>query len=216
MSESEESKSYADNAPWSARLPRMNPVRAFLTVFLAVFLFIFLGSAAVTFILPESYFAAARVLVPNASSIASLQSAQLLNSVARKLKLPESLAADYGDAKPWDEKRVEIFLRRSVMVQIVKPPDLIQIQAYSPSPEESARLVNAIAEEAQQESPETRIIDRASPAFYAARPNKPLNLALGAAVGILLGILAGGVGAKLAVGFEGPTSTGKSRRKNEA
>ncbi len=35
------------------------------------------------------------------------------------------------------------------------------------------------------------------------RPTRPLYLALGALVGLVLGAMAGGVGAKLAVGFDG-------------
>ncbi len=39
------------------------------------------------------------------------------------------------------------------------------------------------------------IMDRAEPAFRPVRPNKPLNLFLGAVVGVLLGSIAGGVAA---------------------
>jgi uncharacterized protein involved in exopolysaccharide biosynthesis len=45
-----------------------------------------------------------------------------------------------------------------------------------------------------------RIIDRAAPPQRPTRPNKPLNLALAALVGFLLGAMAGGVGARLAIG----------------
>jgi LPS O-antigen subunit length determinant protein (WzzB/FepE family) len=38
------------------------------------------------------------------------------------------------------------------------------------------------------------------PPLKPVRPNKPLNLALGALVGTLLGAMAGGVGARLAIG----------------
>jgi serine/threonine protein kinase len=41
--------------------------------------------------------------------------------------------------------------------------------------------------------PSVEIVDRAVPALHPARPNKPLNLALGAAGGGVLGLLAGGL-----------------------
>lgn len=184
----------------------MNPARAFATVFLAVFLFIFLGSALVTFMLPETFSANARVVAPEAADLQLLQSAELLTAVSHQLKLPETFAARYGEIKPWDDKRVEDLLRRSARVRRLRGTDLVDIQVYSRSPEEAAQLANEIAKQAQHTSRSIKIIDQAAPPLRASRPNKPLNLALGAVVGILLGTMAGGVGAKLAVGFDGRNS----------
>ncbi len=194
------------DAPWSARLPRMSPARAFAAVFLAIFLLIFLGSVAVTFTLPESYTAVARVIASQAAQLQLLQSAELLTAVSHQLKLPETLAARYGEDKPWDDKRVEDVLRRSIQVRPVSGTDVINIRADSRSPEEAAQLANEIAAQAQHGSASIRLIDKAIPPLRPSRPNKPLNLALGAVVGLVLGIMAGGVGAKLAVGFDGHRS----------
>jgi uncharacterized protein involved in exopolysaccharide biosynthesis len=199
-----------NGTPWSARLPRMSPARAFATVFMAVFLFIFFGSALVTFMLPETYVASARVLAPHVANLQLLQSAQLLKEVSQKLDLPHHFAARYGESQPLEGKRVEDLLRRSVHVSRRPGSDLIEIRVYSPSPAECAQLANAIAEtsaeKARQVSGSIKIVEQAQPPLRPSRPNKPLNLALGAVVGIFLGTMAGGVGAKLAVGFDGQCS----------
>jgi uncharacterized protein involved in exopolysaccharide biosynthesis len=199
-----------NSAPWSARLPRMSPARAFATVFLAVFLFIFLSSALVTFVLPETYRTTARVVAPDPAHLQLFQSTELLKEVSQQLNLPEALAARYGENKPLEEKRVEELLRRSVQVRRLPGTDLIEIRVYGRSPAECAQLANEIAEtgarQARHGSGSIRIVDPAVPPLRPSRPNKPLNLALGALVGILLGTMAGGVGAKLVVGFDGQPS----------
>lgn len=198
-------------AHWKPRLPHMSPLRAFLTVCMGVFLFIFLASALVTFMLPETYSATARVHAPQAAEVRMLQSPELLRQVAHQLDLPRTLAVRYGETKPLDEPRVEDLLRRSLAVRRVPGTDLVEIRAYSQSPSEAAEWANAIAEAGakrdSQGSASLRLIDLAVPPKTPVRPNKPLNLAMGAIVGLLLGVMAGGLGAKLAVGFDSPPST---------
>ena len=186
----------------------MSPARAFATIFLAVFLLILLGSAAVTFTLPETYTASARVIAPEAAHLQLLQSAELLKTVSAHLNLPEALAARYGEGKPWDDQRVENFLRRTVQVRRLPKTDVIDIRVHSRSATEAAQLANEIAAQARRDSGSISLIDQAVPPLSPSRPNKPLNLALGAVVGLVLGIMAGGVGAKLAVGFGGQHPTG--------
>ena len=190
----------------------MSPARAFATVFLAVFLFIFLSSALVTFMVPETYRANARVVAPDAAHLQLFQSTELLKEVSQQLNLPETLAAHYSENRPLEDKRVEDLLRRSVQVRRLPGTDLIEILVYSRSPAQCAQWANEIAEtgvrQARHGSGSIRIAEQAVPPLRPSRPNKPLNLALGAVVGIFLGIMAGGVGAKLAVGFEGQRSTG--------
>ncbi len=187
----------------------MSPARAFATVFMAVFLFIFIASTLVTFMLPETYRASARVLAPGAAHLRAFQSAELLREVSRQLHLPETFAAGYGESKPLEEERVQDLLRRAVQVRRLAGTDLVEIRVYGRSPAECAQLANAIAETGAQParsgsgSDSLKIVDRAVPPLKPARPNKPLNLALGAVVGVFLGTMAGGVGAKLAVGFDG-------------
>ncbi len=189
----------------------MSPARAFAAVFMAVFLFIFLGSALLTFLLPETYAAKARVIGSEAAHLELFQSTELLKEVSQRLNLPETLAARYGENKPLAQERVEDLLQRSVQVRRLPGTEVIEIRAQGRDPAECAQLANEIAEtgarQAQHGSMPVRIIDRAVPPLRPSRPNKPLNLILGALVGIFLGIMAGGVAAKLAVGFDGKGST---------
>jgi uncharacterized protein involved in exopolysaccharide biosynthesis len=192
------------NSPaWVARLARMSPVRAFATVFLSVFLFIFLGSVLMTWMMPETYRATARVVAPDAANLLLFQSTELLKEVSQHLNLPERFAARYGESKPIDDRRVEDMLRRSVQVRRVPGTDLLEIRVYSRSPAECSEWANEIAEIGARQARSVRIAERAVPPFRPSRPNKLLNFFLGAVVGIFLGTMAGGVGAKLAVGFDG-------------
>ena len=189
----------------------MNPARAFASVFLAVFLFLFLGSALVTFMLPETYRANARVFAPDPAQLQQFQSAELLKEVSQRLNLPAIFAARYGENRPLGDKRVEDLLRRSVQFRRLSGTDLIEIRVYSRLPAECAQLANEIAEtgasQSRHGSGPIRIVEKAVVPRRPSRPNKPLNLALGAVVGVFLGTMAGGVGAKLAVGFGRQPST---------
>jgi len=153
--------------------------------------------------MPETYRATARVVAPDAAHLRLFQSADLLKEVSQQLNLPEKLAARYGDSKPLENGRVEDIMRRSVQVQRVSGTDLVEISAYSRSPVECSEWANEIGEAGVRRDRSVRIAERAMPPLRPSRPNKPLNLALGAAVGLFLGTMAGGVGAKLAVGFDG-------------
>ncbi len=190
----------------SAGLPRMSPARAFATVFAVVFLFIFVGSAVLTFLVPETYEANARVVAPETAHLQLLQSAQLLNEVSQRLRLPETFGARYGQNEALEEKLVEDLLRRSVQVRRVRGTGLVEIRVYSRFPAECAQLANEIAQTsvrlARDGSGRISIVDRAVPPLKPSRPNKTLNLALGVLVGLLLGTMAGGLGARLVVGFE--------------
>ena len=198
-----ESNEPANGPAWVARLPRMSPVRAFATVFMAVFLFIFLGSALVTWMMPETYRAVVRVTAPGVTAVDLFHSADLLKEVALRLHLADQLAARYAEGKPLPDKEVEDILRRSVQVRRVPGTDLVEISAYGRSAPECSEWANAIAEAGARQAPAVKLVDRAVPPPRPSRPNKALNLTLGAIVGIFLGTMAGGVGAKLAVGFDG-------------
>jgi len=200
------------NSPsWSARLPRMSPARAFSAIFMGVFLFIFLGSALVTFLMPETYSATARVSAPSEAHLELLQSTKLLEQVSQQLNLASTYAARYGESKPMDHQRVEDLLRRSLHVRRVRGTDLVEIRLDSRSAIECAQVASEIADTgvrlAGMGPGAIRIVEQPAPPLRPSRPNKSLNLTLGALVGIFLGTMAGGVGAKLAVGFDGlPTA----------
>jgi uncharacterized protein involved in exopolysaccharide biosynthesis len=186
----------------------MSPVRAFATVAFGVFLVIFGCAALATSMLPKTYRATARVIALGPASSDAFLSSGVLQKVSEKLQLRETLAARFGEKEPLDEDQVHELLRRWVQVRSVRGTEIIEIHAHSVFPKEASELANAVAAAGVTAQPQSsrgpaRMLEQAVPPVKPVRPNKPLNLALGAVVGIFLGVLAGGVGAKLAVGFDG-------------
>jgi capsular polysaccharide biosynthesis protein len=100
-------------------------------------------------------------------------------------------------------------LRRVVQVRRIRGTELAEIRVEDLDRDEAAHLANSIARigvtnaAAGNSTGSTRleIIDLAIPSTKPSRPNKALNLALGALVGGFLGVMAGGVAARLAIGF---------------
>lgn len=178
----------------------MHPARAFATVFLGVFLFIFLGGALITYLMPATYVATARLHAPDPEVAQRMASTPFLEEVGNRLDLPRTMAARYGQTEPLEPRRVELLLRRAIRVIPNQQTEIVEIRASSHSPEESAQWANAVAAEAA-EANTVKILETALPPARPARPNKGLNLVITALVGIFLGTMAGGVGAKLAVGF---------------
>lgn len=180
----------------------MHPARAFATVFLGVFLFIFLGGALITYLMPATYVATARLHAPDPEVARRMASTPFLEEVGNRLDLPRTMAARYGQTEHLEPRRVELLLRRSIRVIPNQQTATVEIRASTHSPEESAQWANAVAAVAQADDANAvKILETALPPARPARPNKGLNLAIAALVGIFLGTMAGGVGAKLAVGF---------------
>ncbi len=192
--------------------PRRNlsPGRAFTSVFVTVFLLIFLSSGLITFILPESYTSVARVRASTPEQAGSFESTAVLTTVIERLDLNKKYAQRYGETDPLATERTLQLLRRMVQVRPVRGTGAAEIRVQDLDRNEAAHLANAIARTgvtnavfATASDPQGRseIIDLALPALKPSRPNKPLNLALGALVGAFLGVLAGGVAARLAIGI---------------
>ena len=187
----------------------MSPGRAFATVFMGVFLLILIASALITFMQPQTFAATARVSLPgtDTSTVDHFLSREVLRNVSNDLDLPNRLARDYGQSSELSEERVVNLLLRSIQLRPSRGSNMLEIRAYGRTPQSCAELANAVAERGASglKSPSgfARLIDRAVPPAKPARPNVPLNLTLGAIVGAFLGTMAGGVGAKLAVGFDG-------------
>ncbi|HYG33220.1 MAG TPA: hypothetical protein VEC99_00460, partial [Clostridia bacterium] len=199
-----------DAAPaQSAPRHKLTPWRGFLSVFLAVFLVIFSGSAVVTYMLPETYQGVARVKVPDSEQGETFQSAATLSRVAEQLNLKQRWVQEYGEKEEPTKDQVVDKLRRTSEVRRLPDASLVEIRAFHNDPRQAADLANAIArigasniERASRQKVEVEVVDLATIAMKPVRPNKPLNLTLGALVGIFLGIMAGGVGARLAVGVD--------------
>ncbi len=188
---------------------KLTPAKGFASVFLAVFLLVFLAGAAITFTLPETFVGVARVRAAGPEQLAAFSSPANLQAVAQRLELSRTYARRYGESEPLSQGRTTDILRRTLQVRRIPGTGLAEIRVYSLSSGEAAEIANAIAESGtankQVFPPEGHgsplvIIDRAVPALKPVRPNKPLNLTLAAVVGIVLGVMAGGVGARLALG----------------
>lgn len=185
---------------------------AFVRVFLSVFLLIFLGSGAITFILPETYQSVARAMIPGPEAVSLFHSDEVLLAAAETLDLKRRLAEQHGEKAPLDTDRTLKLLRRQLRVRPGGNTVLVEIHGLSRNPREAAELANAVAkagvDRARQDPQATRgdhspaIVDLALPSTRPIRPNKVLNLVLGALVGTLLGIFSGGVAARLALGFD--------------
>lgn len=198
-----------DTATTPPPVRNITPVKAFASVFSAVFLVIFLSAALITFILPESYTSIARVRAASAGQVEVFQSDAVLEAVVDRLDLKQSFARRYGESEPLLADRTMELLRRMLLVHRVRGAELAEIRVNSLDRDEAAHLANAIARTgvtnavftSSSSSQRGAVVDLALPADRPSRPNKPLNLALGALVGAFLGIMSGGVAARLAIGF---------------
>jgi capsular polysaccharide biosynthesis protein len=198
--------------------PRLAPWFVFSGVFLAVII----TTTLVTFVLPESYRSAARIFLDSAKAgehhradpvghsasydphllqteFEVIQSDVVLSRVVQDMDLNAQWGGKHGRRKKLMTSESLAILHGLLELRSVRNTTVIEIACYSHDPREGARLANAVAEvyrdhRLQLPAPTARveIIDRAVPVFQPVRPNKPLNLFLGALAGILLGLLAAG------------------------
>ena len=181
----------------------ITPGKAFASVFGAVFLLIFLTSAIITFTLPESYTSVARVRAATDEQAENFQSTAVLSAVVDRLDLKKEFARRYGESEALSAERTMGLLRRMVEVRRVRGADLAEIRVNALDRDEAAHLANTIARigVTNSASGKSEVVDLAVPSLKPSRPNKVLNLVLGALVGGFLGVMAGGVAARLAIGF---------------
>jgi capsular polysaccharide biosynthesis protein/predicted Ser/Thr protein kinase len=204
---------------------RKSPLpHGFLADFLLVFLLVFGAAAFITTILPESFLSTARVnLTPNTaeapqtpgSRTASgtydpyllqtecelMKSEEILGSVIKALDLDRKWGERYGSGEPLKPAETMTLLKSRMDLHPVRLTSLIGISVYADQPEEAARIANEIAQVYKNHnnlSPfRVEIIDKAVPGLRPVRPNKPLNFAVGALLGLVLGTVAGAAGVAL-------------------
>lgn len=187
----------------------ITPGKAFVSVFLAVLLLMLLGTALITFTLTESFVGVARVRTATSAQSDVFESREVLVAVAEQLDLSRRFAQRYSETEPLSLDRTIDLLRRELQVRRIRNADLTEIRAYSRSATEAVEFANAIARTGitnavftmAQGADAAKIVDLAVPSLKPVRPNKMLNFALGTLVGSLLGVMAGGVGARLALGY---------------
>ena len=190
----------------------------FLPTFLLVFLLVFGAAVFITSILPESFISTARVkLTPNSTEVPPppgysapsgtydpylmqtecevMQSEAILGSVIKELNLDQEWGRRYGSGRPLEPSEVVTLLKSRMMVRPLRNTSLISISIYADQPEEAARIANEIVKAYKDRDNlgpfQVEVVDQAMPATRPIRPNKPLNLALGALFGLVLGTGAG-------------------------
>jgi len=195
--------------------------RGFLATFLLVFLLVFGAAVLVTSILPESFVSRARVKLmpdtaeapqtPSSRSASTsydpyliqtecevMQSEEILGLVIKALDLEREWSKRYGRGEPLKTAETMALLKSRMELRPVRNTSIIAISIYGERPEEAARIANGIAQTYKSHnnrgSLQVEIIDRAVPGLRPVRPNKPLNLAVGALLGLVLGIVAGAAG----------------------
>src|SRR6185503_16100320 len=121
--------------------PTIQPLPAFFGICAVIALFIFFSTAAVTFIMPDSYASATTVLISRAPAEASLsltnganggdlgllsetlvlRSEVVLERVAENLDLRMVWGKKYNNGMPLSRNDVVELLRRRLEISIVKP-----------------------------------------------------------------------------------------------
>lgn len=186
-----------------------------------VFLFVVLTTTLVTFILPATYAGTARIQLygantaqnPDTNAAAAsldvhdpyqlltelhiIQSEIVLRRVIEQLDLNAVWGKRYlGGEKLTTTDSLQL-LKERLEANPIRGVGLMRISVFSEDPSEAAELANAVAEAYQKDLQENdrgfraRIVDRAAPPLRPARPNKPLNLALGVGTGLAFGVVCG-------------------------
>ena len=180
----------------------------------ATFFLVFLVTAVVTFSLPKSYRAVARVRFDSpgltdvraadlpglvATERAIIISAPVLGQAVTSLDLTQRWQAKYGQGR-LSQEQIRALLRRTMEVrtlegfglepQGIQRLPMLEIRCWGDTPQESAEIANAIAAAYCQARVNlgAALIDRAEPPLRPFRPNVALNLALGALGGLVLGL----------------------------
>ncbi len=205
--------------------PQFTPFSVFFSIFGCVFLFLFLSSVVITFMYPESFKSSTRLLIRWTATPSSLdsiirtefaivQSHATLSKVSQSLNLPTVWGEKYNVGKPMSESDVEAMLLSRLELKPLPHSDIFEINAYSDSPEEAASIANKVAEayrevRGEQANPDAGtsiapplrdniiILDVATPSSIPVKPNKPLNIVLGAMMSVVMGLIAGAIGAGL-------------------
>lgn len=196
------------------------PKIVFVLVFAAVFLMTLILATAVTFILPESYASTARILVePTATSGSSapaydpyfmqttleiIKTPVVLNPVIDKLNLNQAWGKKYFNGEMLKSSESLEILKQRLTVAPVGNSKLIAVTVYSDDKLEAAKIANTIAGSYRDYRLESyagpklpvqpnlvQITDPAEPGLSPVRPNKTLNIFIGAIFGVFLGLIAG-------------------------
>ena len=201
-------------------MKRLGVSRAFFNWFMIVFLVVFGASAGITFIMPESFVSTARIHIEPGSAgtgrelsrgydpyliyteFEVIQSGAILGKVIDNLGLEQKWSRRYGRGQPLTQSESLAMLKHGLDLRPVRNTSLLEIRYFAESAEDAASIANEIARVYQQAGEsgtavaggpllKISIVDPATPGLRPVRPNKPVNLAIGALAGLLLGTAAG-------------------------
>jgi capsular polysaccharide biosynthesis protein len=194
------------NTPASPRPPISVAIP--IVVGIAIFFVVVVSAALITFILPETYVSVARVTIATSANtnqaqtqtnvagsaeVNRISSPAVLGKAAAALDLKSKWGRRYGVGDNLGDAEVSALLRQRIDIAPVRNSPSLDIRVFDESPRDAADLANAIAESYCASAPGSRILEKASPGLRPVRPNKPLNLALGVAAGLLLGGIVAGL-----------------------
>ena len=181
--------------------PRFAPLFVFIAVFAAVFLLVVATTTLVTFIMPESYSSAARIMPSwtvndraGQAEFEVIQSDVVLGRVIDDLDLNQVWGRKYARGNVLKPSETLALLKARLDLRPVRSTTQIIIRVFSDDRNEAAMLANAIAQTYHDYRSGTfsvAIIDRAVPSLRPVRPNKPLNIALGILGGMFLALVTG-------------------------
>ena len=197
----------------------------FARVFIAVFLLVFITSMVVTFILPETYAGTSQIMLKSnkatihgepptydpysiQTAIEVIQSQSVLEPVIEELDLNEIWGKKYNAGVKLKTADTLQLLKQRLELAPVGNTMIVSIKVYSEDRDEAAQIANEIPksyvtylyrdDKLTNNSPSAPLlVEIAKPGNRPVRPNKPLNIVVGAVAGILLGSIAGGIIARL-------------------
>ena len=172
-----------------------------------------LSTTLVVFILPETFASTVRIvpILTGPSSLVTeaqtIQSQEVLLQVITNLNLSTIWARKFKEDRELSPALTYALLKSRIDVRPSGKPPLIAIRVYSDDKNEAAVVANEIAA-VYRDSPlaargpdgkaSVQIMDRAVPGLRPVRPNKPLAIGIGCAVGIAMA--AGGIALLLGAG----------------
>jgi capsular polysaccharide biosynthesis protein len=177
-------------------------------------IFTALTSTVVVFILPESFASTARIdpavtgPASQATEVQRMQSQQILLRVITNLNLSRTWAQKMKEDIELPPAVTYALLKKQIEVRASSKTQLIEIRVYSEDRNEAAVIANEIAAVYRDSRlaasdpggrASVQIVDRAVPGLRPVRPNKPLAIGIGCAVGIACA--AAGVALLLGAGF---------------
>ncbi len=182
-----------------------------------IFLGCVLVSAVVSFLLPNTYMASARLVIPFVAEqdaetptpntyrapspdfvqteVQVLRSLDFLKKASANLDLPKRWGKKFNSGTALSDDRTAALLQQMIEVEFVPRSPVVVIRCYSDSATEAAEIVNNLVDTYFNQQPESRIkvIEHPVVPKHPFRPNRPLNIFIGAVVGTVLGLLVGGI-----------------------